>query len=283
MPAVRLGRRPEVRSDGLKRVTQATDSAFRRRANASPGGPTLARIESSVLVLGDHGSANASLAERTRRLGYRAIRAKTAQDAIELAEERGFRFGVAFVRSDWPVTDLREAMREIRQRSRSPHLKVIATGDLPTESERAELRAAGIEIGLWEPLGDHALRFHLNRSMSPPGRELLRSSDRVPTEWRARVYSGGRAKPASVYSLSCGGAFLATQRPSQSGVEVAVELALPEGPVSVVGRVIYTNVPGNLQRQALPHGMAVRFRDVPDSEHEALERSVDSSVARFSI
>lgn len=243
----------------------------------------MARIESSILVLGEHGSSNASLAERARRLGYRAIRAKTTEDAIDLAEERGFRFGVAFVRSDWPVANFREAIREIRHRTHSPHLKVIATGEPPTESERADLREAGIEIGLWEPLGDHSLRFHLNRAMSPIGRELLRANDRVPTEWRARVFSGGRAKPALVYTLSSGGAFLATQRPSQAGVEVAVELALPEGPVSVAGRVIYTNVPGNLQRVGLPHGMAVRFERLPESEERALTRSVDSSAALFAV
>jgi len=79
--------------------------------------------------------------------------------------------------------------------------------------------------------------------------------------------SGGREKEALVYSVSPGGAFLATPRPSMRGARVSVQLPLPAGNLSLDGRVLYTNVPGNLQRPDLPVGMGVAF-DAPSSEAE---------------
>jgi hypothetical protein len=51
------------------------------------------------------------------------------------------------------------------------------------------------------------------------------------------------------------------------GATISVELPLPAGNVSLNGRVLYTNVPGNLQHDDLPLGMGVAF-DSPPAEAE---------------
>ncbi len=237
----------------------------------------------SILVLGEHATTLASLAERARRLGYRAVRAKTPPDAALLSEERGFRFRVAIVDAGLPVAELGGAIDELRRACQSPDLIAVATGEGPLTEERARLRRAGVTVALWEPVGDHALRFHLNRLMARHPPDQLRVDDRVPTGWGARIWSGGRQKPASVYSASCGGVFLATRRPTQRGVEVAVEMDLPHGSLSIAGRVVYTNVPGNLQQRCLPDGMAVRFVEMPTEARDRLEAGLLDSVARFSV
>ena len=233
------------------------------------------RVEQSVLILGEQSASTSALAERTRQLGYRTARAKTPQDAMDLAQERGFRFGAVLVQPDLPVVDLKQAILELRTRARSPELIAIAAGLVPVEEERDRLREAGVALALWEPVGDHALRFQLNRAMAGRRGGHHRGQERVPTECEAGVFVAGREKPASVYSLSRGGSFLDTRRPSQRGARVAVELRLPAGDVTVAAQVVYTNVPGNLQRVQLPTGMAVRFTEVP----ELAERAIDGCVA----
>lgn len=235
-----------------------------------------------MLVLGDHGTVLSDLSDRIRRHGYRAVRAKTPQDALDVAAERGFRFEVALIEAGLAAPDLRAALDSIRARAGTPEMMTIAMGDRPDADERARLRAAGIQQALWEPVGDHALLFHLNRATSSCGVHL-RAAQRVPTEWKTRVMVAGRAKPAVVYSLSTGGAFLATERPSMRGAELAVELPLPTGRVSLLGRVLYTNVPGNLKRDHLPTGMGIAFVRTPPDDAAALEAEVDGLSARFYV
>lgn len=239
--------------------------------------------ENTILVLGDHQTTLSTLAERCRRLGYRAVRATTPDDAIRLSEERGFRFGAALLRPDWTVRDIASALEELRTRCRSPHMAAIATGTAPDRRGRERMRRCGVALALWEPIGDHALRFQLNRAMSTTGPDLLRGDERTPTGWSARILSRGRSKSAAVYSMSQDGAFLVTQRPSQRGARIAVQIELPEEVLSLDAEVVYTNVPGNLQRRRLPDGMAVRFLDLDAQDQVRLRRSLQDSAARFRV
>jgi CheY-like chemotaxis protein len=238
--------------------------------------------EATVLVLGDHGLVLSELSERIRRHGFRAVRAKTPQDALDLADERGYRFSAALVESSLAALDLGGALSQIRERAGLPGMVLIATGAMPAASERQRLREAGVRTALWQPVGDHALLFHLNRATSDAGRHL-RAAQRVPTEWRTRVMVAGRAKPASVYSLSTGGAYLATDRPSMRGAELAVDLPLPGGPVSVLGRVVYTNVPGNLKRAHLPAGMGIAFVRTPREDADRIGERVAEIASQYYV
>lgn len=238
--------------------------------------------ERSVLILGEQSACTSALAERTRQLGFRTARAKTPQDAVLLAEERGFRFGVVLVQPDLPVVDLGQALDALRARCQSGDLTAVAAGPVPLGEEREQLRRAGVELALWEPVGDHALRFQLNRAMAGP-RRGQRGDERIPTECSAGVFVAGRQKSATVYTLSRGGSFLDTRRPSQRGAQLALQLHLPEGDVRVAARVIYTNVPGNLQRGQLPFGMAVRFIEVTAASSIAIGDCIDRQAGQLTV
>jgi Tfp pilus assembly protein PilZ len=237
----------------------------------------------SVLAVGEHGIALSSLSERTRRLGFRVVRARTFEDAIALCHARNFHYGVALIDPNMAIGNLWQAIRELKAESGSETLTCIAIGPPPEREIREWLRDSDVTVALWEPVGDHALRFQLNRGMSAHPDILQRSTVRAPTEWRARVFTAGREKPASVYSISDTGAFLETQRPSVSGAEIGLELSLLDGPVSVTGRVVYTNVPGNLQCNRLPMGMAIHFNDTSSETTNAIARSVSESAKAFVV
>jgi hypothetical protein len=104
------------------------------------------------------------------------------------------------------------------------------------------------------------LRFALNRGLElGHRRRSKRGEPRVAVGWEARAVMGNRAKPVWVYTVSSTGAFLETPRPFCRGVEIRLELELPELCDPIRARVVYGNVPGNLVLPKAPLGMAVKF------------------------
>ena len=224
--------------------------------------------DTSVLLLESTPERAAALAWRVRSLGgYRPVAAKSPEQALCMLEDLRLGIRSVLLAPDFPFTDLVPALAALRTISSARHLRFIAVGPQPGADILVQLRAAGTELALWEPYDDGRLRFQINRSLASPEQESARRDQRAPTDWRARVMGGGREKAALVYSVSPGGAFLATPRPSMRGATISVELPLPAGNVSLNGRVVYTNVPGNLQHDVLPLGMGVVF-DSPPAEAE---------------
>ena len=66
--------------------------------------------------------------------------------------------------------------------------------------------------------------FAPNDGFYDPEKSQVRQDLRVPTELAARVQVGGREKQAYVYSLSLGGCFLETLRPTLVGGAIKVLL-----------------------------------------------------------
>jgi hypothetical protein len=226
--------------------------------------------EPCILLLESTPDRAAALAKRIRRIGgYRPAPAKDPEEALSLIGDPRFAIRAALLSPDLPYADLCGALASMQAAAGSRRLRFVAVGVRPANEVVARLREAGVELALWEPYDDATLRFQLNRALSTPEQESLRRDQRAPTDWRARVRGGGRDKEALVYSVSPGGCFLATPRPSMRGAPVEVVLPLPGGNVCMCGHVLYTNVPGNLQRPDLPVGMGVSFENPPpDAERE---------------
>ena len=234
----------------------------------------------SVLLVDCGGHPLLDLATRARRVGFRVLRAKTPEEAREALRDGRHAVGAIVVPPDLVAPDLRLAFSGFRDLAEEGRLAVLVAGTPPRSEERKRLREAGAELALFEPLDDHTLRFQLNRALAGapdgPGGGGERRAVRVPTDWPVRVRMGGREKPARVYCISSSGAYLATSRPSFRGSLLYVTVPLPSGTVDLAGRVVMTNVPGNLVRENLPLGMAVQFTgtalEVEDSLREFAER-----------
>ena len=128
-----------------------------------------------------------------------------------------------------------------------------------------------MELALWDPIDEHTLRFQANRALASS--EIVRGSRgslRAPADWPVAVWTGTRRKPARIYSLSAGGAFLSTGRPSLPQARLRIDLPASPGPLRLQARVVMTNVPGNLIRDNLPTGMGVRFEQTPPEIEAAL-------------
>lgn len=217
------------------------------------------------------------LATRARRVGFRVLRAKTPEEARGALRDGRHAVGAIVIPPDLVAPDLRVALDGFRGLVSDRALSVLVGGAPPRAEERERLRRAGAELTIFEPLDDHTLRFQLNRALAGQADVTgERRAVRVPTDWPVRVRIAGREKPARVYCISSSGTYLATSRPSFRGSLLYVTIPLPGRAVDLAGRVVMTNVPGNLVRESLPLGMAVRFTgtalEIEDQIREFAER-----------
>jgi CheY-like chemotaxis protein len=239
-------------------------------ADAVPGVGEMA-LRKSLLVVDAGGESLEPVARRLAGMGFQVLRAKTARDAQELARDPRFLVGAVVVPQDLPALDLAGSLRALRGSGPQGELPVLACGMRPDASQRERLRRAGAAHALWFPLDDHLLRFQANRALAGgiPVR-VARSAERVPTNWPVQLRSGGRERPAKVYSISARGAFLATQATAHPKMLLHLALPLQAEDMRVAAEVVMTNVPGNLAKGNLPVGMGVRFRALDDNAEAAL-------------
>lgn len=240
-------------------------------------------LERSVLVMDGGGAPRAALAHRLRRLGYRTLRAKSPEDAFRLVEEHRHLIGLALIPPDLAVIDLPAALAALAAGAPSGQLSYIVTGPPPPGDALGELRDSGVRLALWEPFDDARLRFQVNRALAEDAAGIARRETRAPVDLPAQVFQSGRQKPARIYTLAAGGAYLETPRPAMRGARVEIEIPVGAGPVRASGVVVYTNVPGNLHRGNLPVGMGVRFAELADPAGAAIRRLVAESALALAL
>jgi hypothetical protein len=235
-----------------------------------------------ILTLG-FGDEFESMSDRFLDLGFRAVRATLAEDGVRALARCGEPIRAVLLAVPHALGDLGFALDRLREHAPTPVLRFAATGSEPGPSELEELGEAGVELALWKPFDDAALRFVLNEALRDPHRIESRRELRAPTAMTARVLSAAGTKSARVYNLSAGGAFLETPRPTPARGRVSVELPLPSGTLAVEAQVATTNVPGNIQKPSLPMGMGVEFTDLSEEARRALTEHVDALADRFRI
>jgi len=224
------------------------------------------------------------IVSRSHALGFFLVRAKTPSEAVSHVQ-RMQGDGVGLLASDFPMAEPQALLRSIRNAGPGRHLRFVVVGPRPEASVRTQLRDAGLRLALWEPFDDGALRFQLNRALYE--KEQTPSEHRrevhVPTVFIARVVTQDRQKDVIVYNLSTGGAFLETPRPSPRSSRIELELPLPSARIRVVAKVGFTNVPGNLERPQLPHGMGVAFESLAPQDLEAIRRYVEERARGLEV
>lgn len=223
------------------------------------------------------------LAGRLLLLGFRAVRVSSTEEATHALKQSGEPIRAGMLCVPHGLGDLGSALGRMREQAHKGALRFIAVGPRPDAPALEELRKAGVELALWQPFDDAALRFVLNQATYRPGDYGQRRKLRAPTTMVARVFSQAGPKAALVYNLSESGAYLETHRPTANSGHVRVELPLPSGTVTIEARVVNTNVPGNVSRSNLPIGMGVEFVDVPDETRQNLAAYVEALAVAFRI
>ena len=123
-------------------------------------------IEPTVLVIDGSDAPRAALTHRIRKMGYRAMRAKTPEEAFAIVEEHRHRVTAALIPPHLAVADLGAALESLAARAPQGRLSYVVVGACPGEESLAELREAGLRLALWEPIDDARLRFQVNRALA---------------------------------------------------------------------------------------------------------------------
>jgi hypothetical protein len=216
-----------------------------------------------VLLLGSETPIMHRLRVRIAALGYRGVPAKTPEQAQLVLQMARGSIRAAILPPELPVVDLSRTLRFLTAVAGGP-LWFLASGPTPAREERSRLRQAGVTYALFDPLHDHDLRFQLNRAFARSS--LVRGNRRTlraPTSWSIPIMTPSGRREVGLYTVSAGGAFLATPTPTLRGTALRVKIPLREGPIELAARVVATNVTGNLAQKLLPSGMAIAFERTP--------------------
>jgi hypothetical protein len=242
----------------------------------------MAKPQKSLLVMDAAAPQMGALATRLREMGYRSVCAKTIEEATRLVEDAP-ELAAALIPPELADASIPDDLVELRSSAHNEGLEYVVAGARPKATVVDRLRAAGVELALWEPITDGGLRFQVNRALAGAGGSWPRGSLRVPTDWKPGFEVAGRRKEGAVYSLSESGVFLTTQRPSMARAEIELCLPLPGKDLIVAGRVVYANITGNLVKPNLPMGMAVQFKDLAPEDAALLRAYVEKVAASYTL
>jgi DNA-binding response OmpR family regulator len=244
-------------------------------------------LTSQILMIDSEDGSSEALEDRIAELGVQSVRVDSFDEALQMLADRSPIISAVCIPTNLPdgmtTKDLKRAIKELRRVRPANDLMLISAGKEPARDERKRLRSAGLQLALWEPFDEGTLRFQLNRAMSGDADYEHRRAPRVPTYLFARIYIGDRTKDSIIYSLSETGAFLETPRASVDGAAFDVEIRLPGQPIMVKSTVMFSNVPGNLQRPNLSMGMGIQFERLSRNEKKALRGYIDSCLDRLDV
>ena len=194
-------------------------------------------IEPTILVIDGSDASRAALTHRIRKMGYRAMRAKTPEEAFAIVEEHRHQVAAALIPPDLAVADLAGALESLA--ARAPH-GVSRTSSRARVRARSRSRNCARPVCAWRSGNRSTMRGCASRSTARSqdsvAQDLSRAEMRAPLDIPAHVIQAGRRKPARVYTLSSGGVYLDTERPSMRNAAIQVELDLWPSPVCAGGR-----------------------------------------------
>jgi hypothetical protein len=246
--------------------------------------PNRTKGQSPVLLLGPESAIQTAIAKELHALPASTVVAADFEAAARHAFDRDAAPRVLLI----PEEEIRPAEFEqqlaaLRIRLGSPRLVPIAFGEAPPDARRRAIREAGVDLALFGRFGRHALRFQINRALSPWVGRRPRGELRAPQEWRTRTFSCGREKAVRCYSLSSAGAYFVTPRPWVVGSDVTLELPIGREKRLIEGRILYTNVLGPAHERALPRGMAVSFRPLSGRLQRFIRTGISKSQTRLEV
>ena len=236
-----------------------------------------------TLIVDSDEKALAELPLRILRIGVDVFYTRNWEEALLVAREEAPRIRVVLFP---PSVDFGriEAVREaLRSTASEVRRTLVVVGSKPDEPTRIRLRGGGVELALWEPFDESALRQVLGNALSVREHSDQRKVPRFPTTLLARAFSGIRRKDVIVSTLSMRGVFLETPFPFLAETRITLEVALPSGQLLTKATVVYSQTVRDPAPPGHPPGMGAVFTDLDPVMEDRLRRFLGDLHDRFGV
>jgi hypothetical protein len=160
---------------------------------------------------------------------------------------------------------------------------LVVVGLPPDEPTRARLLGGGVDLALWEPFDESALRQVLSNAFSVRDHADTRAVPRFPTTLLGRIFWGVRRRDVIVATLSRSGAFLETPFPFPAETRITLEVALPDGQLVTKATVVYSRSASDPAPQGQAPGMGIAFTDLDPAVEDRLVRFLAGLHDRFGV
>lgn len=220
-----------------------------------------------VLVICKTAAGQMYLGVLLNRIWYSPVLAKTAEEAIRLAQKTPF--SLILLDGDIPEPELRASMTALKTEHALKGLPILAFMTAEATIGNEALIAQGCSAILTKPL-DLALVYGvLGRLSGQP-----RSTPRVPVRMLVDIEEGIPDRTLPCVNISEGGLYLRTHQPLPEASVVHLKFTLPRDTNDLVlAAEVVRTAPLGLQIETEP-GMGLRFVDLSDEEKNRLRNFV---------
>ncbi|UCE86202.1 MAG: PilZ domain-containing protein [Deltaproteobacteria bacterium] len=232
--------------------------------------------ERYALILDDEHNSLGAVALRLLRLGIDTSYAKDRDEAFLWAQQEAERIRAILFPPSVDVGEVMTLATQISARSQAEPPNPIVIGQRPAEPQIDGLRKGGVLWALWEPYDESSLRWVVNEAMAPSDAGSTRQEPRVPTTFLGKTWYRTHRKDVVVSSLSIRGAYLETPNPFWEGIELTVEIPLPDGPLVTKATVRY-------QTEGRTSGMGVAFAPLDLEKEMRLQSYVEAHAGIFTL
>jgi hypothetical protein len=236
-----------------------------------------------TLIIDDEKNGLAELPLRILRIGVDVFYVRGPEEARLLAREEASRIRVLLFPPSVDFDHIRGVRDCLPSSASDVPRTLVVVGPQPDEPTRARLRKGGVDLALWEPYDESALRQVLANALTVRSHDGLREVPRFPTTLLARAFSGIHRKDVIVSTLSLRGAFLETPAPFLPETPITLELALPGGQLVTKATVVYSHTGDDPVPAGLPPGMGIAFADLDPVLEERLGSFLADLRNRFGV
>jgi hypothetical protein len=236
-----------------------------------------------MLIVDDEKNALAELPLRILRIGVDVFYTIGGEEAWLLASDEAPRIRVVLFPPSIDFDQISAVVDRLRSRASEVPRTLVVVGPQPDEPTRERLRKGGVELALWEPYDESALRQVLANALTVGNHADSRKAPRFPTTMLARAFSGIHRRDVIVSKLSLSGAFLETPSPFLLETRITLELALPDGPFVTKATVVCSRAERASAAPGRPLGMGVAFADLDPALEERLRRFLADLREQFGV
>jgi hypothetical protein len=231
----------------------------------------------------DNENALVELPLRILRIGVDVFYTRNWEEARLLAREEASRIRLVLFPPSVDFDHIRGVLDCLRAAASEVPRTLAVVGPQPDEHTREGLRSGGVDLALWEPFDESALRQVLANALTVQDHPDLRAVPRFPTTLLARAFSGIRRKDVIVSTLSLRGAFLETPFPFLEETRITLELALPDGQLVTKATVVYSCSVHAPAPPGQPPGMGISFSGLDLTLEDRLGRFLAELRDRFGV